>query len=89
MCLPWYPRQGLKRCGYGRSSGLSPSLRSSHQMTVTIQKWSSVKRLTAAGQRLNCTAFPFNHQNGTSWQTIIGIFSNAGAKLLLFFEICK
>ena len=46
-------------------------------------------RLTAAGQRLNCTAFPFNHQNGTSWQTIIDIFSNASAKVLLFFDICK
>ena len=74
MCLPWYPRQGLKRCGYGRSSGLSPLLRPSHLATVTLQNWNSVSRLTAAGQRLIRTAFPFNHQNGTSWQTIIGIF---------------
>ena len=34
-------------------------------LTVTIQNWSSVLRLTAAGQRLIRTTFPFNLQNGT------------------------
>ena len=42
-------------------------------------------RLTAAGQRLNCTAFPFNHQNGTSWQTIIDIFFKCECKGTAFF----
>ena len=74
----------------GRSSGLSPLLRPSRHVTVTIRTWSAVARLTAAGQRLTYTAFPFNHRlRIRSGEPSRGIFSYLSAKVQKKSYICK